>query len=57
MKVYEITKIVANRTHKVILKETWHVAFETVTEMNHYMNGKWAMAENNETYVAVEMQG
>jgi hypothetical protein len=56
MKVYEVTKIVINRRGRLISKETWCIAFNTIAEMNHYMNGKWAMAEDNESYTAVELR-
>lgn len=56
MKVYEVTKIVINRRGRVISKDTWYTAFDTIAEMNRYMNGKWAMAEDNEIYTAVELR-
>lgn len=55
MKIYEVTKIVTNRRGRVISKETWTVAFNTIAEMNYYMNGKWSMAEDNESFTAVEI--
>jgi hypothetical protein len=54
MKFYEVIKIVTNRRGRVISKENWRVAFDTDAEMSHYMSGKWAMAEDNESYVAYE---
>lgn len=56
MKVYEVTKIVINRRGRLISKETWCVSFNTIAEMNRYMNGKWAMGEDNESYTAVELR-
>ena len=56
MKIYEITKTTTNRRGRVISIEKWCIGFNTVAEMNHYMNGKWAMAENNESYVAIELR-
>ena len=50
MKFYEVTKIVINRRGRLMSKETWCIAFNTLAEMNHYMNGKWSMAKYNESY-------
>lgn len=55
MKIYEVTKIVINRRGRIIAKESWTVAFNSVAEMNYYMNGKWTMAEDNESFTAIEI--
>lgn len=57
MKVYEVTHNVWNRQGRLITKEVYPVAFNTESEMNEYMKSKWAMSENNESYVAVEIRG
>lgn len=56
MKVYEVVHKVWNKQGRLITDETFHVAFNTESEMNNYMKGKWSMCENNESYVAWEMQ-
>lgn len=56
MKFYEVTKIVTNRIGRIVYKETWIVAFDTLAQMNHYMHGKWSMAENNESFTAIELR-
>lgn len=56
MKVYQIIHNVWNRQGRLIINEIFHVAFNTESEMNYYMQGKWSMCENNESYVAYELQ-
>jgi hypothetical protein len=56
MKVYQIIHNVWNRQGRLIINETFHVAFNTESEMNYYMQGKWSMCENNESYIAYELQ-
>lgn len=57
MKVYEVTHTICNKQGRLISTEVYPIAFNTESEMNEYMRSKWAMAENNESYVAVEIQG
>lgn len=57
MKVYEVTHTICNKQGRLISTEVYPIAFNTESEMSEYMKSKWAMAENNESYVAVEIQG
>lgn len=56
MKVYEVTRIILNKRGRVVLKEKFPVAFENEKEMGKYMKSKWEMAENNESFTAVEIR-
>lgn len=55
MKYYLVTKTIVNRRGKVLSIESWVICFKTIAEMNYYMNGKWSMAEDNESFVAVQL--
>lgn len=56
MKVYQVVHKVWNKQGRLIIDESFPIAFNTESEMNSYMKGKWAMCENNESYVAWELQ-
>lgn len=56
MKVYQVIHKVWNKQGRLLINECFPVAFNNVSEMNNYMNNKWAMCENNESYVAYELQ-
>ena len=56
MKIYELTHITFNKRGRIITKVVFPVAFNTELEMNEYMKIKWAMADDNESYIAVEIR-
>lgn len=50
MIIYEIWHTVTNRRGRLIFKEVYSLGFCSEEEADRYIKGKWAMADNNESY-------